>query len=314
MMRAPHLLLPLALLLAGYDYGADNWGSSDRFRNDFHMTYPLKAGGRVSVENFNGAIEISAWDRDEVDVSGTRYARTKELLDQLKVDVVPTADAVRIRTLRPSTEGRWRGGYGVKYIIKVPRRTELDRIESANGALTLDGTEGNARLKTSNGAVKVNAISGTLNASTTNGAIELRNVAGDADLSSSNGGIRAHQHKGAISASTSNGGIRLEFTSITGNKPVRADTTNGNIEIHAEALNGNDIRAESNNGGITLRLPADVKATVKARTSNARVNSAFEVSSTFTGEKKNRLEGAIRGGGPLLDLSTSNGSINLEKR
>ena len=315
MIRAAFLPLSLALLLTGCEFDDHSWGSSDKFKEDFHKTYPLKGGGRVSVENFNGSVEITAWDRDEVDVSGTRYARTQELLDQVKVDVLASADAVRIRTQRPATDSkRWRGGYGVRYIVKVPRKTELDRIESTNGHLHAEGTEGNARLKTTNGGVKLNSLRGLINATTTNGAVELRDVTGDAELHTTNGSIRTELHKGSVTAETTNGGVRLALASTSPQKAIHAETTNGNVEISAPSLNGNEIHAESTNGNITVRLPGSAKATVRARTSNARVTSDLDVVTTFTNEKKNRLEGTINGGGPLLELTTSNGSVRLERQ
>lgn len=278
------------------------------------MSYPLKAGGRVSVENFNGSVEVTAWDREEVEVSGTKYARTKELLDQVKVDAVASADSVRLRTVRPSSEGsRWRGGYGVRYVVRVPRRTELDRIESTNGHVHAEGLEGNVRLKTTNGGVKANSVRGLVTASTTNGGMDLRGVTGDADLHTTNGGIRVDEQKGSVTAETTNGGIRLSLVATTPQKAVRAETTNGNIEIHVPA-GGTDVHADSTNGGITVRLPGDAKATVRARTSNAKVLSDFDVASTFASEKKNRLEGTINGGGALVELSTSNGGIRIERR
>ena len=85
MSRATWLLLPFALLLTGceFDHDHDWGGSSDKFKQDFHMSYPLKPGGRVSVESFNGSVEVLAWDRDEVDISGTKYASTQERLDRI---------------------------------------------------------------------------------------------------------------------------------------------------------------------------------------------------------------------------------------
>jgi hypothetical protein len=59
-------------------------------------------------------------------------------------------------------------------------------------------------------------------------------------------------------------------------------------------------------------MPYQVNAHVMARTTNSSISSDFEV--RMQGEfGKNRLEGTIGNGGPLIDLSTSNGSIRLLK-
>ncbi len=55
-----------------------------------------------------------------------------------------------------------------------------------------------------------------------------------------------------------------------------------------------------------------MNAELKAHTSNSSVKCDFDV--TTHGEiSKNRLEGTIGQGGPLIDLSSSNGSINVKK-
>jgi len=65
MLRVMPILGALVLLTACEDFVRGNWGNSERFKDDFHYSYPLKAGGSLSVENFNGSIEILGWDQDK---------------------------------------------------------------------------------------------------------------------------------------------------------------------------------------------------------------------------------------------------------
>jgi hypothetical protein len=60
-------------------------------------------------------------------------------------------------------------------------------------------------------------------------------------------------------------------------------------------------------------LPADANARVSARTSNSSIASDFEVrmQGSFN---KNYMDATIGTGGPLIDLTTSNGSIRLLRR
>jgi hypothetical protein len=56
-----------------------------------------------------------------------------------------------------------------------------------------------------------------------------------------------------------------------------------------------------------------VNARLSAHTSNSSIETDFEIRAQ--GElSKNRLEGVLGSGGPLIDLNTSNGSIRLVKR
>jgi hypothetical protein len=68
----------------------------------------------------------------------------------------------------------------------------------------------------------------------------------------------------------------------------------------------------TSNSSITLHMPYQVNAHVMARTTNSSISSDFEIK--MQGDfSKNRLEGVLGNGGPLIDLSTSNGSIRLLK-
>jgi DUF4097 and DUF4098 domain-containing protein YvlB len=91
---------------------------------------------------------------------------------------------------------------------------------------------------------------------------------------------------------------------------VKLETSNGSIEATLAELNSNDVRATTSNGSITLRLPSKAGARVQARTSRSAISTEFDVR-TEGAVEKNRLDGLIGAGGPLLDLATSNGSIRL---
>jgi len=42
------------------------------FTEEFHQTYALASDGRVELENVDGAVHISTWDRDEVKVDAVK--------------------------------------------------------------------------------------------------------------------------------------------------------------------------------------------------------------------------------------------------
>jgi len=311
-MRKQLLVLSLAgglLGLVGCDIEDLDFGGSERFNQDFHYSYPLQPGGRLSVENFNGSIEITGWDQQTVDITGSKYARTPELRDALKIEIEHTADSVRIRTTRPSDR---RGSMGAKYFIKVPRRTQLERIASSNGSIHTADLEGPERLKTSNGSVRAENLHGNLDAQTSNGGVDIQNLEGGAVVHTTNGHVHADDVRGSFEAETSNGGIRVHLAKPEASRPVRLETSNGPIELTLDALNQNEIRASTTNGGITVHLPENAAANLIADASNSSISTEFEVQ-TQGSISKHHLEGKIGSGGPTIDLSTSNGSIRVLK-
>jgi len=259
------------------------------------------------VETFNGGVEISGWDQNTVDISGTKYGPTQSAADNLRVAIDHHEDAVSIRVERPLER---RSNQGARFVIKVPRAARLDRIVTSNGGIRIEDAAGPARLKTSNGTIHVLDLRGSVNAETSNGPVELVNVAGDAVAHTSNGRIRTEGLTGSLDATTSNGGIHGEVA--RGIRDVRAQTSNGSIELTLPADFSAELHAHTSNGGITLHLPTQINAHVAAHASNSSITCEFEM--RMQGEfNKHQIDGVIGAGGPLLDLSTSNGAIKLLK-
>ncbi len=263
--------------------------NSTQYREDFHESYPLKDGGRLYLENMNGSIEITGWDQNTADISGTKYASSESVMKALKIDIVPSGDSIRIRTVAPS--GHW-GNMGARYVIRVPRQTSLERIESSNGSIQVSQIEAIARLETSNGRIEASDISGPVT------------------LRTSNGSVRAERVRKGLEARTSNGSIRADLSQAMESGTVRLTTSNGSVELSVEDFKGQDVVVTTSNGSITVRLPGSISADVKADTSNSSITNEF--ADAFKGRSdKHSLDGTIGAGGPMLTLSTSNGSIRL---
>jgi hypothetical protein len=307
-MRAKLLFPALAATLLGMtacDF--EDLGGFERYHKDFHYSYPLKSGGRLAVESFNGSVEVSGWDQDTVDISGTKYSRSQEEADSLKIEIDNSPDLVSIRVVRPSMR---RGNWGARFVIKVPRQAVLERITTSNGAIrTMDGA-GPARLKSSNGQIHVQAFRGNLDAQTSNDPIELLDVEGDVKAHSSNGHIRVDGLRGSLDAGTSNSSIHARLERTSG--PLRLESSNGSIDVALPPDANVAVRANTSNNSVTLHAPGTVNARLAARTSNGSITSDFEL--RMQGEfDRHHMDGVIGTGGPLIDLSTSNGNIRLLK-
>ena len=61
----------------------------------------MTADGRIELDNINGAVHISSWDRNEVKVDAVKYADTKERLDEAKIEIDSGKDYLSIRTKYP---------------------------------------------------------------------------------------------------------------------------------------------------------------------------------------------------------------------
>ena len=103
---------------------------------EFHRTVPLSATGRFSLENVNGGVTITGWDRNEVQIDAVKKASDQQKLTEARIEVEATSDSVHVRTKYP--EGHTNNNpANVTYEIHVPRTARLDAIDLVNGSLTV---------------------------------------------------------------------------------------------------------------------------------------------------------------------------------
>ena len=298
----------LSLLTAcRIDFDGDGPG---HYQENFHANFKVDAAARLSLDNENGGVEISAWDRNEVEVNAVKFASSEAQLRDIKIDTSATPSLVSIRTIRQRT---MHGNSGARYTIRVPKHMILDRIHSTNGSISVESVAAPVILESTNGALHFTRVEGKMEGRTTNGSIELSSCRGDARLNSTNGRIEGDVENGVVDAKTSNGDIMLKIAKVDGKGPLRASTSNGQIELTLDA--GHELRASTTNSSITLTLPANASGELRARTTHSKVRSDFDVTRASEGdEDRKSLDGKIGAGGPLMDLSTSNGSIHVVKR
>ena len=149
------IVAPLVFLTACDEF---DFGNIEQFKEDFHLTYPLAPGGRVSLENLNGSVEISSWEKDSVEINGTKYAHSQPALKDIKIDVSATPGVIQVRTV-PALGIR---NMGARYSIRVPRRVQLDRIVTSNGGIRIDDIEGMVSARSSNGTIRLWHLKGCL--------------------------------------------------------------------------------------------------------------------------------------------------------
>ncbi len=227
---------------------AEAWDHRGSLTEEFHQTYSITPDGRVELENINGDVHISSWDRNEVKVDAVKYADTKEQLDAAKIEIDSGKDYLEIRTKYPDHDHTFNWGSrnnpaSVEYTLTVPRSARLDEIKLVNGALDVSGVAGEVR------------------ASCVNGRIDAKNLTGEAKLSTVNGRLNAAFDglaSNSVSLNSVNGGIELTIPSDS-NARIEASTVSGGIDndfgLHvSHRFVGHNLDGELGNGGAHIHL------------------------------------------------------------
>ena len=211
---------------------------------ELHKTYPLDADGRVSLHNTHGAVRISAWDRNEVEIDAVKTASGKDILDEAQIVIDAASGSISIRTRYPDPQTR-RNPAVVEYTLKVPRRARLSAIECVHGNVEISG------------------VASDVKASTVHGSVTARNLTGQTRLSTTHGNLDASfdriEGTPSISMSTVHGNIDLalpdsagiEYSARTVHGRITSDgghTGSGGAHVKLNTVHGN-IRIVSTSGG-----------------------------------------------------------------
>jgi DUF4097 and DUF4098 domain-containing protein YvlB len=270
-MSKKRLLLSLAalaaLVLTAADASLAQRSGGPELTEEFHQTYQLAAGGRVSLSNINGAVKVQTWERPEVKVDAVKRAHTAERLREAQIKVDASSNRVRIETEYPDSTLRWtdhdnerhENPATVEYTLTVPRGVNLDEINLINGDLSIEGVAGPVKASSINGRVTAVGLSGPTNLSVINGRLEATldslGEAGAVNLSSVNGPLVVTLPSDAnatVRASTVHGGISNDF-----NLPVRVGEYVGRDLEGRLGQGGANVRLNNVNGSVQIRRAQD---------------------------------------------------------
>jgi hypothetical protein len=123
-----------------------------------------------------------------------------------------------------------------------------------------------------------------------------------------NGGVEVDGATAAVEARTVNGNVEARSTG----GPVRVRTTNGDIDVRAGTLGDERLEYSTTNGSITLELPPTTNAELDMHTVNGGISSDFPLMVQGRFERRH-MQATLGKGGPMVRLSTVNGSIRLRK-
>jgi DUF4097 and DUF4098 domain-containing protein YvlB len=99
-----------------------------------------------------------------------------------------------------------------------------------------------------------------------------------------------------------------------------ASVVNGGVEMQfAAPLDSTDtVELTTVNGGVTIELPSESKATIAARAVNGGVRVSDELKAaqdeeSSESERRRRFNGTMNGGGARVNVSVTNGGVRISR-
>ena len=302
----------------------------------------LMEGGLVSVTNPRGNIRIQSWGKDYVEVAATKVVegsneeRMNTVLERIRVEFTATQDSLHMKT--DLGESRFKTFFLIDRIwnffsstrawvdcqVWVPSEVNV-LSKTASGNSSIQGIQGDIKSEGVSGKVEFFSIRGNIEATTISGKMELAEVEGNVNLRSRSGNMYLDQVKGYIFARSIKGKVQMNSVEGTirgltvGGKIVMkkmrgvvelAETTRGDIETELVEVADDWLGMifYSVSGDIEVSLPRDLGANLGIKTVTGRITCDFTISTRGQFEP-GTLGGPINGGGPLLEIETTDGDI-----
>lgn len=273
---------------------------------EINQTLDADPNGRVIVTNLSGSVEVSGWDRNQVEVTG-------ELGDDVD-EFIFERDGRQVLVKVKVPERSWgRKKVSSELVIRVPAGSALE-VATVSADIDVSGVNGEQDLQSVSGDITSEAFEADVDAETVSGDVELRGngTAGDWELSSVSGDINARDLSGTIDAESVSGDIEILNGAFT---RVSSETVNGDMDLGLSLRDGGKLDAESVNGSIDIRFQGDVSARFDIETFNGRIRNCFgpkpkRADKYAPGWELSFTEG---GGNSRVSVTTLNGSIDICK-
>ncbi|OGU73342.1 MAG: hypothetical protein A3H45_14525 [Ignavibacteria bacterium RIFCSPLOWO2_02_FULL_55_14] len=233
--------------------------------------FPLSAKGRVIIDTYKGSIDVSTWDKPEVEVhvrivsDGHDRRHEEEKVQDTRIRFDADDDIVRIKTDYRMVDKSWSffdlfdGDDGtlpmVHYTIKMPARAQL-KVKDYKSESTIAGLRSDLEFE---------SYKGELSVTDHHGAVDLETYKGDIDVEFADigGASRFETYKGTIVVRVPD----KEGFSLRADLGRRVDLdTNFPLERHRDRRNRDDerFRTDVNGGGPDLSIKSE-KGNIRLR-------------------------------------------------
>ncbi len=197
-----------------------------------------------------------------------------------------------------------RNHVSISYDVTVPPDTSL-QAHSGSGDVGVQGLRKSVAVTTGSGDVSLRDLGPQSTAHTGSGGIRAQDVALPFRAEAGSGTIEADlTGSGDADVQTGSGSVRLR--GVRGG--LRARTGSGDLTIDGSVQGSWNLHTGS--GSVRMVLGSGQGFNLNARTGSGTIHSDLPI--TVQGDlNRHELKGAVRGGGPELDVSTGSGDIEI---
>jgi DUF4097 and DUF4098 domain-containing protein YvlB len=257
---------------------------------------PLKPNGSVSISNVAGKIDVEAWDKNELHLTGEISSEVEEL------EITGSESAIRIEVRLPD---RARNVGDTRLLLKVPAGASLDAA-GVSADIRVKGLRGKVKAESVSGDIDLDIESREVKAQSVSGDVTLRAPSENTRVESVSGDVTVSGGKGELRGESVSGSLKLQLRDV---KMLDVETVSGDIDLDLELASRAEVEVETLSGELTLVLPALPDFDVDLETFSGSLES------TLLPDLRRRKEYEREGKQPgHLQLHSFSGDIVIRKK
>jgi DUF4097 and DUF4098 domain-containing protein YvlB len=262
----------------------------------------MAANGHVLIDNLAGKVEVTVWDKAEIEITG-------ELGDDVEeVDISANNNGIQIRV---RNKHNVRNIDGTDLYIRLPRTASIE-VDTVSSDIDVDGSAGES--------IVLETVSGDVEAKASPGRIEILTVSGEVEFVGSVSRTVVETVSGDISLSAIHG--EIEISTVSGDVSLLAeevdrgsfDSVSGDLKLDIAINDGGRLSSESMSGDLTLRLPAEQQAGFEAQTYSGEIRTDFGESGKVSRGPGSVLKFQEGNNGALIRLESFSGDIHIRRQ
>jgi hypothetical protein len=274
------------------------------------LRHDATAKAKISISNVAGTVNVIAWDRSEVQVTGSLGDGTKPLAitgsnDHLEIKVEPRGGSHWFNWGGDSRMG------STTLELHVPKAASLD-INVVSAPLVIDGMDGGSiEVNTVSGKARINARTPSLTVDSVSGGIEQAGHAEKAELQTVSGEILAPSLGAHVELQTISG--RIQASGGPWQK-LSLSTVSGDVQLTGGLTTGGSIDVDSMSGDVQLQLPANTDASLHASSFSGNLRSDFGTPTQPEHGPGSALDTRLGNGQGKINIETFSGDLRVRRQ
>ncbi len=274
-----------------------------------NLTHDAKPNVRLSISNVKGSVTVSAWDRNQVQVTG----RLGEGAKPLEFEGDDKSLDLRIQPM--GKNGNWfnwnsDANMGSTTLdVRVPKGASLD-IDLVSAPLSIDGIEGGKiDVHTVSGKIRVNAKSPVIDAESVSGSIELAGFAQKVTLQTVSGDILAPAVGNEAELQTVSGRIRVAGGPWS---RLNLSTVSGDVQLTGGMAPNGTFDVDSMSGDVQIQVPTNLSALIKANSLSGDLRSDFGTVKKVEHGPGSELHATAGKGNATMNIESFSGDVRIK--